>query len=131
MFREAGDKQFYPLPVLRPRLRIQVMQSAGFGSSFTFSAYSQAITSTPEGETLHVFELPEGYVLNVPVSTLAVTIPRKDLKNSTGKGSKLNPRYFLFQNERRPDSRSAAGSSPRRTSPRRRRSWRETRSSGR
>jgi hypothetical protein len=79
------------------------MQSAGFGSSFTFSAYSQAITSTPEGETLHVFELPEGYVLNVPVSTLAVTIPRKDLKNSTGKGSKLNPRYFLFQNERRPD----------------------------
>jgi hypothetical protein len=57
----------------------------------------------PEGETLQVFELPEGYVLNVPITTLAVTIPKKDLKNNLGAGSKLNPRYFLFQNERRPD----------------------------
>jgi len=79
------------------------MQTAGFGSSFTFSAYSQAITSVPEGETLHVFELPDGYVLNVPISTLAVTIPKKNMKNNVGIGSKLNPRYFLFQNERRPD----------------------------
>jgi hypothetical protein len=79
------------------------MQTAGFGSSFTFSAYSQAITSVPEGETLQVFELPEGYVLNVPVSSLAVTIPRKNMRNNIGAGSKLNPRYFLFQNERRPD----------------------------
>jgi hypothetical protein len=79
------------------------MQTAGFGSSFTFSAYSHAITSIPEGETLQVFELPHGYVLNVPISTLAVTIPRKNMRNNLGTGSKLNPRYFLFQNERRPD----------------------------
>jgi hypothetical protein len=79
------------------------MQTAGFGSSFTFSAYSTAITSVPDGETLQVFELPEGYVLNVPISTLAVTIPKKNLKDNIGVRSKLNPRYFLFQNERRPD----------------------------
>lgn len=79
------------------------MQSAGFGSSFTFSAYSHALTAAPEGETLQVFELPHGYILNVPITTLAVTIPKKDMKNSRGMGSKLNPRYFLFQNERRPD----------------------------
>jgi hypothetical protein len=79
------------------------MQSASFGSSFTFFAYSNALASVPEGETLQVFELPDGFVLNVPITTLAVTIPSKDLKNSAGAGSKLNPRYFLFQNERRPD----------------------------
>lgn len=79
------------------------MQSASFGSSFTFSAYSHALSSVPEGETLQVFELPHGFVLNVPISTLAVTIPKKDLKKNLGMGSKLNPRYFLFQNERRPD----------------------------
>jgi hypothetical protein len=79
------------------------MQSASFGSAFTFFAYSHALSSTPEGETLQVFELPHGYVLNVPISTLALTIPKKDLKNNIGTGSKLNPRYFLFQNERRPD----------------------------
>lgn len=79
------------------------MQSANFGSSFTFSAYSHALSSVPEGETLQVFELPHGYVLNVPISTLAVTIPKRDLNNNPGTGSKLNPRYFLFQNERRPD----------------------------
>ena len=79
------------------------MQSASFGSSFTFFAYSHALSSVPEGETLQVFELPDGYVLNLPITTLAVTIPKKDLKNNPGTGSKLNPRYFLFQNERRPD----------------------------
>jgi hypothetical protein len=79
------------------------MQSANFGSSFTFFAYSHALSSVPEGETLQVFELPHGYVLNVPITTLAMTIPNKDLKNNAGTGSKLNPRYFLFQNERRPD----------------------------
>jgi hypothetical protein len=79
------------------------MQSAGFGSSFTFFAYSHALSAVPEGETLQVFELPHGYILNVPVSTLAVTIPKKNLRNNIGAGSKLNPRYFLFQNERRPD----------------------------
>ena len=79
------------------------MQTASFGSSFTFSAYSHALSSVPEGEILQVFELPHGYVLNVPITTLAVTIPKKDLKNNLGTGSKLNPRYFLFQNERRPD----------------------------
>jgi hypothetical protein len=79
------------------------MQSAGFGSSFTFFAYSHALTSVPEGETLHVFELPHGYILNVPITSLAVTIPKKDLKTNRGTGSKLSPRYFLFENERRPD----------------------------
>lgn len=79
------------------------MQSASFGSAFTFFAYSHALSSVPEGETLQVFELPHGYVLNVPISSLALTIPKKDLKNNIGTGSKLNPRYFLFQNERRPD----------------------------
>ncbi len=79
------------------------MQSASFGSSFTFFAYSQALSAVPEGETLQVFELPEGFVLNVPITSLAVTIPKKDLKNNLAKGSKLNPRYFLFQNELRPD----------------------------
>jgi hypothetical protein len=79
------------------------MQSAGFGSSFTFSAYSHALSSVPDGETLQVFELPDGYILNVPITTLAVTIPKKDLKNNLGTGSKLNPRYFLFRDERRPD----------------------------
>jgi hypothetical protein len=42
------------------------MQSASFGSSFTFFAYSNALASVPEGETLQVFELPDGFVLNVP-----------------------------------------------------------------
>ena len=79
------------------------MQTASFGSSFTFFAYSHALASVPEGETLQVFELPHGYVLNVPITSLAVTIPKKDLRNNLGSGSKLNPRYFLFQNERRPD----------------------------
>lgn len=79
------------------------MKSANFGSSFTFFAYSHALPTTPEGETLQVFELPHGYVLNVPISALALTVPKKDLKNNPGSGSKLNPRYFLFQNERRPD----------------------------
>jgi hypothetical protein len=79
------------------------MQSAGFGSSFTFFAYSHALSSVPEGETLQVFELPHGYILNVPITTLAVTIPKKNMRNNIGAGSKLNPRYFLFQNERRPD----------------------------
>jgi hypothetical protein len=79
------------------------MQSASFGSSFTFFAYSHALSSVPEGEMLQVFELPHGYVLNVPITSLALTIPNKDLKNNLGTGSKLNPRYFLFQNERRPD----------------------------
>jgi hypothetical protein len=79
------------------------MQSAGFGSSFTFFAYSHALSSVPDGETLQVFELPDGYILNVPITTLAVTIPKRDLKNNLGTGSKLNPRYFLFQDERRPD----------------------------
>jgi hypothetical protein len=79
------------------------MQSVGLGSSFTFFAYSHALSAAPEGETLQVFELPDGYVLNVPITTLAMTIPKKDLKKNLGAGSKLNPRYFLFQNERRPD----------------------------
>jgi hypothetical protein len=68
------------------------MQSASFGASFTFFAYSHALSS-----------VPHGYVLNVPISSLAVTIPKGDMKNNPGTGSKLNPRYFLFQNERRPD----------------------------
>ena len=79
------------------------MPSAKFGSSFTFFAYSHALEGVPEGETLQVFELPDGYVLNVPISTLALTIPKKNLRNNLDGGSKLNPRYFLFQNERRPD----------------------------
>jgi hypothetical protein len=79
------------------------MKSASFGTSFTFFAYSHALSSVPEGETLQVFELPDGYVLNVPVTTLALTIPNKELKHNLGSGSKLSPRYFLFQNERRPD----------------------------
>jgi hypothetical protein len=79
------------------------VQSANFGASFTFFAYSHALSSVPEGETLQVIELPHGYVLNVPVSSLAVTIPKKDMRSNPGTGSKLNPRYFLFQNERRPD----------------------------
>jgi hypothetical protein len=78
------------------------MQLAPLGSSFTFFAYSHALSSV-EGETLQVFELPHGYVMNVPVSTVAVTIPKKDLRDNLGSRSKLNPRYFLFQNERRPD----------------------------
>lgn len=79
------------------------MKPIDFGSSFTFVAFSQGLGHVTEGETLQVFELPDGFVLNVPISTLAVTIPKKELKNHVEPGSKMNPRYFLFQDERRPD----------------------------
>ena len=79
------------------------MKPVDFGSSFTFVAFSQGLGSATEGETLQVFELPDGFVMNVPISALAVTIPKKELKNNVVKGSKMNPRYFLFQHERRPD----------------------------